>query len=162
MSETTAQQAAAQETVAPENSTSSSAKQPDVLDQLMKPEVQESLTMLVENLPKLTEMVTLLTKTYDFAQSVATDRVLIDDLAGGMQEIVKPIQEKAKDYAAAAIEANDRAQADANTIGLFGLLRMLKDPQVQKMFRFGQAFLDVLAERQKKQIIKYAGTKDGG
>ncbi|MDA2242358.1 hypothetical protein PDN14_28830, partial [Bacillus cereus group sp. Bc222] len=29
----------------------------DVLDQLLKPEVQESLTTLVEQLPKLTELV---------------------------------------------------------------------------------------------------------
>ena len=41
----------------------------DVLDQLLKPEVQESLTTLVEQLPKLTELVNLLTKSYDFAQS---------------------------------------------------------------------------------------------
>lgn len=128
-----------------------SVSQTDVLDQLMKPEVQESLTVLVENLPKLAEMVTLMTKAYEFATTVANDQVLIDDLKGGMGEFVKPIQEKAKGIAAAAIEANDRAQSDANTIGLFGLLKMLKDPQVQKMFRFSQAFLDVLAERQRQQ-----------
>ncbi|UUZ82233.1 DUF1641 domain-containing protein [Paenibacillus sp. P26] len=127
-----------------------STGKPDVLDQLMKPEVQESLTVLVENLPKLAEMVTLLTKAYDLVQNLATDRVLIEDLKGGMEEFVKPIQEKAKDYASAAIEANDRAQADSATIGLFGLLRMLKDPQVQKTFRFAQAFLDVMAERQRR------------
>lgn len=127
-----------------------STGKPDVLDQLMKPEVQESLTVLVENLPKLAEMVTLLTKAYDLVQNLATDRVLIEDLKGGMEEFVKPIQEKAKDYASAAIEANDRAQADSATIGLFGLLRMLKDPQVQKTFRFAQAFLDVMAERQQR------------
>ncbi|MED4601416.1 DUF1641 domain-containing protein [Paenibacillus validus] len=123
----------------------------DVLDQLMKPEVQQSLTVLVDNLPKLAEMVTLLTKTYDLVQNVATDRVLIDDLKGGMEEFVKPIQEKVKSVAATAIEASDRAQAETATIGLFGLLKMLKDPQVQKMFRFAQAFLEVSAERQQNQ-----------
>ncbi|MER1998874.1 MAG: DUF1641 domain-containing protein, partial [Lysinibacillus sp.] len=39
-----------------------SQEQLDVLDQLLKPEVQESLNSLVEQLPKLTEMVNLLTK----------------------------------------------------------------------------------------------------
>lgn len=123
----------------------------DVLDQLMKPEVQESLTVLVENLPKLAEMVVILTKTYDLVQNVVTDKVLIDDLKGGVEEFVKPIQDKAKGYAAAAIEANDRAHADSATIGLFGLLKMLKDPQVQKTFRFAQAFLEVLSERNAEQ-----------
>ncbi|MGE6379868.1 DUF1641 domain-containing protein, partial [Peribacillus muralis] len=39
----------------------------DILDQLLKPEVQESLNTLVDQLPKLTELVNILTKSYDFA-----------------------------------------------------------------------------------------------
>ncbi|RTE07170.1 DUF1641 domain-containing protein [Paenibacillus whitsoniae] len=120
----------------------------DVLDQLLKPEVQQSLTVLVDNLPKLAEMVTVLTKAYDFAQNIATDKVLINDFAQGIGEFVKPVQEKAKDIASAAIEAGERSQAEAGTtIGLFGILKMLKDPEVQKTLRFAQAFLNVLAER---------------
>lgn len=123
----------------------------DVLDQLMKPEIQESLTVLVENLPKLAEMVTVLTKTYDVVHGLATDPVFVEDLKGGVQEFVKPIQDKAKNLAAAAIEANDRAQEETATIGLFGLIKMLKDPQVQKMLRFAQTFLEVLGERQNQR-----------
>lgn len=123
----------------------------DILDQLLKPEVQESLTVLVDNLPKLAEMVTFLTKAYDFAQQVATDKVLINDFAHGIGEFVKPVADKAKGIAAAAIEAGDRAQADTSTIGLFGILRMLKDPQVQKTLRFAQAFLGALADNKQQQ-----------
>jgi len=123
----------------------------DVLDQLLKPEVQESLTVLVDNLPKLAEMVTFLTKAYDFAQNIVTDKVLINDFAHGIGEVAKPVVEKTKEIAAAAIEANDRAQTEtAGTIGLFGILRMLKDPQVQKTLRFTQAFLQALAEKNNK------------
>ncbi|MWC29415.1 DUF1641 domain-containing protein [Paenibacillus sp. MMS18-CY102] len=125
------------------------AKSLDVLDQLTKPEIQQSLTVLVENLPKLAEMVTMLTKAYDFAYGVATDKVLINDFAQGIGEFVKPVQEKAKGIAAAAIEAGDRAQADTSTIGLFGMLKMLKDPEVQRTLRFAQAFLNVLGEQKK-------------
>lgn len=142
MSQTSTQEAAL--TSAP------AAAQPDVLDQLMKPEVQQSLTVLVENLPKLAEMVTIMTKTYDLVQNVVTDKVLIDDLKVGMEEFVKPIADKAKGVAAAAIEANDRTQVEASTIGLFGLLKMLKDPQVQQTLRFAQAFLEVLGERKNQ------------
>lgn len=147
MSQTITQQAAAE--VA---STATIAKeQLDVLDQLMKPEVQESLTVLVANLPKLAEMTTLLTKTYDLAQTLANDHVLIDDLKGGMEEFIKPITDKAKGIAQAAIEASDRAQDESTSIGLFGLLKMLKDPQVQKTLRFAQAFLEVLAEKKQQR-----------
>lgn len=52
-----------------------SQEQLDVLQQLLKPEVQESLNVLANNLPKLAELSTLLTKTYDFAQAIATDDV---------------------------------------------------------------------------------------
>lgn len=147
MSQTT-QQAA--EEVASTSAVAS--QQPDVLDQLMKPEIQQSLNILVENLPKLAEMTTVLTKTYDLVQTVANDHVLINDLKGGMEEFVKPIQDKAKGIAQAAIEASDRSQAETSTtVGLFGLLKMLKDPQVQKALRFAQAFLEVSAERQQQQ-----------
>lgn len=138
-----------QQAAAVENLTSSSRE--DVLDHLMKPEVQESLTVLVENLPKLAEMVTMMTKAYDFAQAVATDKVFMDDLTGGVQEIVQPIQSKVKQVAAAAIEASDRAHADDTTVGLFSLLKMLKDPQVQNVFRFTQAFLAIMAEKQQQK-----------
>ena len=78
MSETTTQSKSEQLT--------SSQEKLDVLDQLLKPEVQESLTTLVEQLPKLTELVNLLTKSYDFAQSVATDEVLKNDTVGAITE----------------------------------------------------------------------------
>lgn len=124
---------------------------PDVLDQLLKPELQEALTVLVEQLPKLAEMTTLLTKMYDLASKVAADRVLIQDMVGGLKEVVEPIQEKVKGYASAAIEASDRADQSDATIGLFGMLKLLKDPELQRMLRFSQAYLDILGERKQQQ-----------
>ncbi|WP_374703478.1 DUF1641 domain-containing protein [Bacillus sp. Marseille-P3661] len=123
----------------------------ELFDQLSKPEVQESLTTLIENLPKIVEMTTALNKSYDLIQSLTTDRVLYEDLMGGMKEFIEPVESTVKGMAATAIEAKDRAQAnDQKTIGLFGLLKMLKDPQVQKMFRFVQAYLDITSEKQAK------------
>ncbi|MBD8589982.1 DUF1641 domain-containing protein [Peribacillus simplex] len=126
-------------------------KQLDVLDQLLKPEVQESLNTLVEQLPKLTELVNILTKSYDFAQSVATDDVLKNDTVSAISEIAKPVVHSVKGLAANAIEAKDRAEANNDVIGLFGLLRMMKDPEAQKLFRFAQAFLEVSAERKNQK-----------
>lgn len=126
-------------------------KAQDVLDQLMKPEIQQSLTTLVDNLPKLTEMVTTLTAAYDFASGLAKDQVFINDTKAGIVEFFTPVVDTAKGLASAAIEAGDRAEADTQTVGLFGLLKMLKDPQVQKTLRYTQAFLNVLAERQQQR-----------
>ena len=126
-------------------------KQLDVLDQLLKPEVQESLNTLVEQLPKLTELVNILTKSYDFAQSVATDDVLKNDTVSAISEIATPVVDSVKGLAATAIEAKDRAEVNHDVIGLFGLLRMMKDPQAQKLFRFAQAFLEVSSERKNQK-----------
>ena len=129
---------------------SASQGQLDVLDQLLKPEVQQSLTTLVEQLPKLTELVNILTKSYDFAQTVANDEVLKSDTVGAIQEIVEPVKDTVKTIAATAIEAKDRAEESNEVIGLFGLLKLLKDPQAQKMFRFVNAYLQISAERNNK------------
>ncbi len=128
-----------------------SQDQNDLLDQLLKPEVQESLTTLVNHLPKLTELVNVLTKSYDFAQSVATDKTLKSDTVGAISEMASPVIKSAKNVAANVIEAKDRADESHEVIGLFGILKLLKDPQAQKMFRFVNAYLQVSAERAKEQ-----------
>ncbi|WP_308633932.1 DUF1641 domain-containing protein [Paenibacillus silvisoli] len=123
----------------------------DVLDQLLKPEVQQAITALVDQMPKLAEMMTVMTGIYDLAQKVSKDRVLIQDTLGGFQEVLKPLGEKVKDYASAAIEANDRADQGGPTIGVFGMIKLLKDPELQRLLRFGQAYLDILGERKSQQ-----------
>ncbi|RKP49948.1 DUF1641 domain-containing protein [Cohnella endophytica] len=121
----------------------------DVLDQLLKPEVQQAITVLVDQLPKLAEMMSVLTNIYDIAQKVTNDRVLIQDMVGGIQEVLKPVGEKVKDYASAAIEASDRADNSDATIGVFGMMKLLKDPELQRMLRFSQAYLNILGERKQ-------------
>jgi uncharacterized protein YjgD (DUF1641 family) len=146
MSETITQTKPKQETI----NLSANQEQPDILERLLKPEVQKSLTTLVDQLPKLTELVNILTKSYDFAQSVATDEVLKNDTVGAIQEILEPVTHSVTNIASIAIEAKDRAEESNEVIGLFGLLKMLKDPQVQKLFRFVNAYLQITAERNNK------------
>jgi len=123
----------------------------DLLNQLLQPEVQESLTNLVAMLPKLNELATILTKTYDVVSQVATDEVLKSDTINAVKEMATPVYDSAKNFAQTIIEAKDRAEESNEIIGIFGLLRMLKDPQVQKVFRFINAFLQVSAEKQGEQ-----------
>lgn len=119
----------------------------DLVDQLLKPEVQQSLSSLVENLPKLTEMVNTLTQAYDTMQGLAKDQVFVNDIKAGFSGVVGPVVAKAKHAAAAAMEAGERAKSDTNTVSMFGVLKMLKDPNVQKALKFSQAYLDVLNEK---------------
>ena len=125
-------------------------EQQDLLNQLLKPEVQESLTVLVEHLPKLAEMATVLTSSYDFMKAVATDETLKNDTVSAVTEMAAPVVGTAKSLAQTAIEAKDLAEKSDKTIGLFGMLGMLKDPQVQSVLRFADSFLQVSAKHKSK------------
>ncbi|NCU16528.1 DUF1641 domain-containing protein [Pallidibacillus pasinlerensis] len=122
----------------------------ELLDQLLKPEVQKSLTTLVALLPQLTELVTTLAKSTETVKSLVTDERLQQDTIGAMKEFVGPVTNSVKQVAANVIEAKDRAEESQEVIGIFGLLKMLKDPQAQKLFRFLNAYLQVSAENAKK------------
>ncbi|WP_186578235.1 DUF1641 domain-containing protein [Aquibacillus kalidii] len=130
-----------------ENDQHKSVSEKELLEQLLDPQVQESLTTLIKELPKLTELVTLLSKSYDTVQSFATDDVFKSDTVGAITEMVEPIKSSVKNVAATAIEAKDESEKSTEVIGLFGLLKMLKDPQAQKLFRFVNAYLKISAER---------------
>lgn len=118
-----------------------------LLEQLLKPEVQSSLTLLIEQLPKLTEMMGTLTQSYDYVKTLANDATFKSDMVGAIAEIGGPVKESAKAIAANVIEAKDRADASQETIGMFGLLKLLKDPETQRLFRFVQAYLQVSGEK---------------
>ncbi|MGB7998739.1 MAG: DUF1641 domain-containing protein [Anaerobacillus sp.] len=123
----------------------------ELLDQLLDPKVQESLSVLVKELPKVTELVNMMSKSYDTVQSLANDDVLKNDTVEFMSEIINPVKHSVKDVAANAIEAKDQAEKSSEVIGLFGLLKMLKDPQAQKLFRFVNAYLKVSGEKNNEQ-----------
>lgn len=123
----------------------------DLLDQLLKPEVQESLTSLIDQLPKLTEVVNALTKSYDVVNALSNDEVFKSDMVHATTEIFEPVIHSAKGVASAVIEAKDRAEQSNETIGVFGLLKILKDPQAQKMLRFTQSYLQIMNERDQQK-----------
>lgn len=120
----------------------------DLMNQLLKPEVQESLILLVEQLPQITQLVNVLTKSVDFVQSVASDEVLKSDTVGAIKEMAGPVVGSVKNLAATVIEAKDRAEASSETVSLFGMMKMIKDPQVQNALRFMNAYLQISGERQ--------------
>lgn len=136
------------------NTQTQSAVTPDqqaLLEKLANPEVQASLNTLVDQLPQLTELVNTLTKSYAFTKQLATDEVFKSDIVHATTEIVGPVIEGARSIALNAVEAKDRAEKSSEVIGLFGLMKMLKDPQAQKLFRFMSAYLEVCNERSNQK-----------
>ncbi|MNE92992.1 hypothetical protein D3C80_1907800 [compost metagenome] len=73
--------------------------------------------------------------------------MLKNDTVGAIKEIAEPVVGSVKNMAATVIEAKDRAEASTENISLFGMMKMIKDPQVQKMLRFMNAYLQVSGER---------------
>ncbi|WP_067922659.1 DUF1641 domain-containing protein [Alicyclobacillus shizuokensis] len=119
----------------------------EVFDLLLKPEVQQSLATLVENLPRIAGMVAVLNKVCDLTKEVLTDAEFMGAVDEMIREKTKPIQAKLGDLPSAIREAKQRAEASNAQIGLFGILRLLKEPVVQKNLRFVAALCEVLAER---------------
>lgn len=123
-----------------------------LISSLAQPEVRESLQTLIDNLPQLTEMAVKLSEAYTLIRNMATDPVFVEDLKGGFNEVVGPVKDKVKEIAEVVIEANDRAQEQTETIGMLGLLKMMKDPQAQKVFRFVKALLETLNDKEKGRV----------
>ena len=120
----------------------------ELLDQLLKPEVQQSLTVLVEQLPQITELVQKLSKFYDTIKSLSTDEVLKNETFEAMHVFLEPAKQSIRQMAQNFMEARERAEKSNEVIGLFGLLRMIKDPQVQKCLRFMHSYLQIVAEKE--------------
>ncbi|TVX91694.1 DUF1641 domain-containing protein [Paenibacillus agilis] len=122
-----------------------------LLQQLAKPEVQQSLLVLLNHLPKLVEITKAATETYEVVQKLSKDRQFLADMKSSLEDIVDPLQVKAKTITSTAMEANERAKQQTSTIGIFGLIQMLKDPQIQHMLRFSKVFLELTEQRHQRR-----------
>ncbi len=119
----------------------------DVTELLMRADVQKALIDVLEQLPKFAPLLVLAGKGVEAAREAISD----PDLMGGLEEVVlekvKPLQGKASDLTSMLQEAKQRAERSNQYIGMFGLLRLLKDPTVQYALRYVQALVDVASER---------------
>lgn len=155
-----------------------SVKEPaDVSDVLLDPAVQTSLNTVLEKMPQLAELMTALTKNeetlqslvtvidglptlakllhlvdrlYSAGEDIVTDGSTLEGISKMAQGYVQPVVGSVqKGYRAFEI-AKDRAAEDQTRYSVFSLLKMLKDPNIQKALRFTQALLDALGEQKSK------------
>lgn len=113
------------------------------------PETVEALVILLEKLPKLAKMAVAVEQWFDFIQAVLQDKESLRQLMEGAKELSAPVTGPLRDTMSLLQEAKQRSAAKQETITLFALLKMLKDPTVQKGLQFAQAFLEVVGERKQ-------------
>ncbi|QQE80087.1 DUF1641 domain-containing protein [Alicyclobacillus sp. SO9] len=119
----------------------------DVTELLLQPEVQHAVTELIQQLPKLAPLISLLGTGVEVATEALSDAEMMGGLETMVREKAKPLQTTVKNASEAIREAKSRAEKDNTYIGIFGVLRLLKDPNVQYALRFVQGMSDVVSER---------------
>lgn len=111
----------------------------DILDLVVQPEIKEFLVTTIQMIPKITNVMKITSKMYDFAGELMENGEILG-------------QEKIEDGISLVEEAQERAESDTSKVGMIGLYRMLKDPTVQKNLRFMKALLAAIAERQEREL----------
>lgn len=109
-------------------------------------ETMASLVTVIENLPQMAKLLYLVGRVYQAAEDVVTDGDSLDGAAQMLKKYSEPVVQVAHKGLHAYHEAKVRAEHDTTNYSVFGLLKLLKDPNVQKGLRFATAMLDVLGE----------------
>lgn len=66
-----------------------------------------------------------------------------------VQDKIKPLQEKKAEYSDLLKEAGERAKRSNEHIGIFGVMRLLKDPTVQYALRYVSALTEMTSEKRR-------------
>jgi hypothetical protein len=118
-------------------------------DVLMRPDVQDALATLLGELPRLASSLTLMGKVCQAASEALSD----PDLMGGLEDMVreraKPWCERARSAQEIVREAQQRAAQDDTRYGVFALLKLFREPAVQRALRFVAALLEVTEEHRR-------------
>jgi uncharacterized protein YjgD (DUF1641 family) len=111
-------------------------------------ETLESALILLDKLPKISKYVQVMEQIFDTLESVATDKQSLGYLFNSAKEIVEPLSSKVQDGVSMIQEVQIRAESITRPVTLFSVLKLLKDPSVQRGFQLFSAFLEVVGERQ--------------
>lgn len=125
--------------------------QTDVLDSVLQPEIREFLITAIQMTPKITKMMKITSKMYDFTEELLKDREMLGRIEGAIREKAEPIQQKVENGISLIQEARERAKLDTSSVGIISLLRLLKnDPTVQENLRVMKALLAILSEHRER------------
>lgn len=122
----------------------------DLPDVNMNRDTLNATLTLVDKLPKLVETINAIEPMAEFVQAVLNDRQSLENLVRGAEDLVKPAKDTLQEGLSIVAEAKRRAADDRTPVGIFSLLKLLKDPTVQYGIHFAQAMVAVLGERKVK------------
>lgn len=110
-------------------------------------ETLHAIAALINKLPKLAQYVEYADKAIRFGQAVWSDEESVQSLTKGAESLAAPIVNKMQDVSAILEDAKRRASQDPSPIGMFTLLKLMKDPAVQSGLQFLRALLAVIEDR---------------
>lgn len=111
-------------------------------------ETLESAVLLLDKLPKIAKYVQVMVRVCDMAEAMAADKQSVEYLVNGAKQMVEPWNLKVREGLSIVQEAKKRASNDTSSVTVFSLLKLLKDPSVQKGLHLIKAFLAILEERE--------------
>ncbi|WP_274651359.1 DUF1641 domain-containing protein [Paenibacillus humicola] len=110
-------------------------------------ETLESALILLDKLPKFTRYVQVIEPIFDMLDSVVADKQSLEYLINSAKVAIEPWSSKVRDGVSLIKDIQFRATSHTKPFTLFSMLKLLKDPSVQKGFHLFSAFLEVMGER---------------
>jgi len=110
-------------------------------------ETLEAAAELLGKLPKIVKYVAVAERLIDTAEAVLTDKASLSYLADGVHDLAQPVRDRVESGRELWAEAQTRADRDQSPVTVLSLLKLLKDPQVQRGVHMLKALLAVSQER---------------
>ncbi|WP_062305658.1 DUF1641 domain-containing protein [Alicyclobacillus sendaiensis] len=102
---------------------------------------------LLNALPTLVALMRPLLQLAEFAKAVFEDRASVEYLVTSLTSEWETMQRRLQEVRAIAQEAGRMAEQDRTPVTVWSLIRLLKEPVVQKGLRYAKAFLQAAQER---------------
>lgn len=110
-------------------------------------ETLQAVATLINKLPKFAKYAEYAETFLDFGQAVISDKESIQYLTKGMESLTAPICQMMQQGASILEDVKKRADKEETPVGIFTLLKMLKDPTVQSGLQLIRAILAVIEDR---------------
>ncbi|WP_304458255.1 DUF1641 domain-containing protein [Alicyclobacillus sendaiensis] len=106
-----------------------------------------ALAEILNALPTLVELMRPLLQFAEFAKAVLEDRASVEYLFASLTSEIESMQRRMEEARIIAREAGRVAAEDRTPVTVWSLLRLLKEPIVQKGLRYAKAFVQVAQDR---------------
>lgn len=111
----------------------------------------ESGVHLIEKLPFLLHMTEKLERAALFAEDVIKDEQSMDYLLKQTEAYLKPVKERVSRGVDIWETVKKDAEKNSRQITLFTLMKWIKEPQVQRVLSYVQAFINAIPNQEKRK-----------